>query len=243
VPHFRFRAAAVALQGREHVRQNRPCADAVGHAKSRKRWCLMVLADGAGSARFGSEGARLAVSTVLADSRNDDLGALAGAAHDAIDSAAGARALAPDDFATTLLIAKLVLERRGKIRVTTLQVGDGVIVAGDRAGASALTVPRRGEHVNETVFITSPRWSRTAVTSESAIGKGQGVLVMSDGPMSVLYDIRRDAVAPACGEILHWGSHAGSFRFQAALAQAMRDVVFPSTPDDLSLACCVAVSD
>jgi len=72
-------------------------------------------------------------------------------AREAIEAEATVRDVSVQDLATTLILLVATPEL-----VAGAQVGDGAIVVGDGQGDMiALTTPQHGEHINETIFLTS----------------------------------------------------------------------------------------
>lgn len=152
-----WRLLGGSVAGSLHRRLGRGCDDAFGwHADDTV--VVAATADGAGS-RSGTSafGAFTAVSAVLAATRpdvqdvDDVLPRLFHAALVAVEEAAGGLGVAPDLLATTLSVAVIAGER-----LAIGQVGDGIAVRGAGDTVEAVVVGGRGEHVNETVFLTSP---------------------------------------------------------------------------------------
>lgn len=201
---------------------------------------ILVLADGAGSARAGGLGAQTVVAAALrcADSASAHDRTIA--ARSALEALAESKNQPLRDFATTFLVASLT-RNRTNVSVETSQIGDGVIVAGGAGDVVPLTLPDRGEHANETTFLTSDAWQHRLSEGSRDIPFGHGVMLMSDGPMSVLYDLRSQTVAPACGQMLDWGARHTASHFTDALARSLEDVIAPETSDDCSIACAVGV--
>jgi len=242
VKRFRFRCGHAVAVGRSHLIKGVGCQDCAGHLNDRKNSSLLALADGVGSAAFGGEGARLAVDTALERGIDvTDLAELASLVHERLRQMAEQRGVEPKEFATTLLIARLVRGSEGGIDVSTIHVGDGVIVGGGRSATSVISPPSRGEYANVTYSITASDWTDHAVLKQCRLTIGEGVLLMSDGPEAVLYDKRTNSAAPACGDILGWATDVRASRFQRSLARSLREVVRPATTDDLSIACAVSV--
>ena len=73
------------------------------------------------------------------------------AALSAVDDAADGLGVAPDLLATTLSVVVIA-----GARVAVGQVGDGIAVQGAGEAVEAVAVAERPEHVNETVFLTTP---------------------------------------------------------------------------------------
>ncbi|UXA17460.1 PP2C family serine/threonine-protein phosphatase [Mycobacterium sp. SMC-4] len=238
---FRFRSGHAVAAGRSHLVKGVGCQDWAGHRNVRKRSSLLALADGVGAAKFGGEGARLAVDTALGRADVTDLAELASLVREQICQVAERRGVEPNMFATTLLIARLARSSDGGVDVSTVHIGDGVIVAGGRTTTSVISPPNRGEYANLTYSVTASDWRDHAVFKQCRLAIGEGVLLMSDGPQAVLYDKRTNSAAPACGEILGWATEVKAERFQRSLARSLREVVRPATSDDLSIACAVSL--
>lgn len=120
----------------------------------------MVVADGAGSAARGGEGAELAIQAAaaflgqrlkggsfeLSDVLATDLVmAVRRRIHEAAESAE----LQPRDFACTLL--GLLSSAQGSL---AFQIGDGAVVLDAGSGLEVAVVPMSGEYANMTHFIT-----------------------------------------------------------------------------------------
>lgn len=131
----------------------------------RTPWLVLAVADGAGSAAFGGEGAALAVTVAVdtavaclrrrqqrrlrANPSRRDARAIVVAIQAALDELAETLLCARRDLASTLLVA--VAGPRGTF---ALQIGDGAIVARTHSGELLLaTWPQQGEYVNTTSFV------------------------------------------------------------------------------------------
>ncbi len=60
-----WRVVGASITGSSHQRFGEPCQDAAGWALGPERSLIVAVADGAGSAKLGGEGARLAISTAI----------------------------------------------------------------------------------------------------------------------------------------------------------------------------------
>ncbi|MEC4817470.1 MAG: PP2C family serine/threonine-protein phosphatase [Scytonema sp. PMC 1069.18] len=164
-PHWRVVAASVC--GTSHLKNQQLCQDAHHWQLLSDSVLITAVADGAGSASMGKVGAMVAVETAIENISMKEVTRRTVKADDAVrslllDAIVGARkaveeeAVAcekqPVDLASTLIITIATPEM-----VAVAQIGDGVAVAKDTQGnLVALTIPERGEYVNETVFLTSP---------------------------------------------------------------------------------------
>ena len=160
-----WRVVAASVRGVGHHRTGQPCQDAHYWSVAPDGTLVAAVADGAGSARFGDVGARVATRAAvaaleprsLAASSSDDdeartvLIETLTRARAALDAEAVSLGVATQELATTLIL--IVASSDGAIAA---QVGDGAAVVQSADGRlSALTTPRAGEYVNETTFLTS----------------------------------------------------------------------------------------
>ena len=147
-----WRLLGGSVTGSVHRRQGRGCDDAFGWLVD-DAVVVAATADGAGT-RAGTSafGAFTAVAAVLAAAHDDPaLEHLFQAALSAVEDAADGLGTAPDMLATTLSVAVIA---GGRLAIG--QVGDGIAVHGSGDAVEAVAVGERAEHVNETVFLTSP---------------------------------------------------------------------------------------
>lgn len=239
--NLRFKAAGAVTTGRLHLQTGRPCDDVVGRLVRRKDGAVIALADGAGSACHGGQGAAIAVAAALAALRTNPHMPLTGAvaaARRAVERAGGPQLA---DYATTLQIARIVRDGSG-LRVDTVQIGDGAIVAGDPdTPLTVLNAPARGEAFNETHFLTSASWERNSQETSLTMSMNAGLAAMSDGTVPVLLSGDGTRVAMAVNHILRWGRQMSRDDWEASIAAALREDLRPLLPDDLSLAAVVVV--
>ncbi|HEX2090959.1 MAG TPA: PP2C family serine/threonine-protein phosphatase [Longimicrobiaceae bacterium] len=160
-----WRVAAASVRGAAHARGEAPCQDAHGWSPLPDGGLVAAVADGAGTAALGEVGARTAVDALVELVRRaleeggggaDPAAALCDAfpaALAAVRDEAQARGVDLSALATTLVAAVATPER-----TVAAQVGDGAIVVRDAGGSirSLEVGGRRGEYLNETVFLTSP---------------------------------------------------------------------------------------
>jgi hypothetical protein len=151
-PAAAWRLLGGSVTGSLHRRRGRGCDDAFGwHAGGGV--VVAVTADGAGS-RPGTSafGAFTAVQAVLAAAHDEPaVEHLFQAALSAVENAADGLGVDPDLLATTLSVVVITEEH-----VAIGQVGDGIAVHGAGEAIEAVAVAERAEHVNETVFLTTP---------------------------------------------------------------------------------------
>lgn len=159
-PALAWTLAGATRAGTRSRRLRRPCQDRLATRRLAAGVLLGALADGAGSAFHGRQGAEAAVTTCLASlacelghghARSDTH--LDQAGHRAL--AASADAVGDPERACTLIAFAITPER-----MWAGQVGDGALVVRAR-GATAYerALPRLAtEHVNETILLGTPDW-------------------------------------------------------------------------------------
>lgn len=187
---FHWRVLAASVRGKSHEKVGQLCQDAHCWEKLPGGVLVAAVADGAGSATLGKVGAIVAAQTAVETiclkyskpRPNDEqewqlllTNALV-AAKTAVEAEAVACNMTARDLATTLIIVIATPKL-----IAAAQVGDGVAVAGDGEGNMiALTAPQRGEYINETTFLVSPKALDTAQISLWR-GVPVNIAVLSDG--------------------------------------------------------------
>lgn len=145
-----------------------------------------IVADGAGSAEFGGQGAsivcRILSSTLKAHFNttndlpsSDDIWAWLDNTRDCLGNAANNRAVRRQSFASTL-----VMLIASQDRLVVAHIGDGAVVARDNMGKwTALSWPENGEYASTTYFVTDDPVPRLRVTEIPAAYDGYALF--SDG--------------------------------------------------------------
>jgi len=159
-----WRVLAGSEIGTAHIQTGRTCEDScwaqVLQTRESQPFLAIFVADGAGSAAHGGEGAELAMSAAAGfiekKLKHPELGLgdelaveCVQAVRAAIDSAASAAGLKPRDYACTFL--GLLSFERGSL---LMQVGDGGIVVDFGDGLEVPIEPMGGEYANMTYFVT-----------------------------------------------------------------------------------------
>lgn len=161
---YRWRPIGASMQGPAHIQEGKPCQDMHDYRVLATGGLIVAVADGAGSAEFGHEGAAFAVRQVIEtvtqalerqipSGESGWHGLMADgfeAARETILRHAEERGVPARSVATTLTCLILTDEH-----TAGGQIGDGAVVA-ERADGSLLTAmkPRRGEYANTTYFLT-----------------------------------------------------------------------------------------
>lgn len=166
-----WRVVGASVLGKSHEKVKQLCQDAHHWEILPEGILIAAVADGAGSASLGKVGAIVASQTAVETIRSK-YGEVAHQEHVAMDeqtwksllasaianakTAVEEEAIACQVRARDLATTLIVVVATGQL-IAAVQVGDGVAVAGDKAGnIVALTAPQRGEYVNETIFLVSP---------------------------------------------------------------------------------------
>jgi hypothetical protein len=159
-----WRVVGASVAGTLHQKLDLPCQDAHAWRILPHGLIAISLADGAGTVNRAADGATRAADCaveVLAESLSQGLPQDAAGLEDLVMEAflqarqslvalAEAEALPLNAFATTLTCVAAAADW-----LAVGQVGDGVVVVGERDGDLVLAAePQRGEYVNETCFLT-----------------------------------------------------------------------------------------
>lgn len=250
--------------GTSHKATGAPCQDAVGTIVDDNGVSVVVLADGAGSAKYSHYGAAYVVGRAaelaiehfdeafrargssekfkqqLIEQLQIELARMARNGFVVTDNAGNGTLVKCDmrELASTLLLVAV----KDNLYIS-VHVGDGVIGAETSYyGQKRLTVigkPENGEFANETVFVTS----NSAVT-DSKISTGAilernrsivGFIVMSDGPEAALYEKKSNRLAPSCSKLLKAASELDEKDMADQLRRTLEDVISQKTSDDCSI--------
>ena len=161
-----WRTIGKSVRGPSHVNKGTPCQDQHGTTilgNSPNDTLVTCVADGAGSAEYGEEGAQIACGAVLQGAAKhfesechfdhldvDHLIHWCETARQQIGELANQRDCPPRQFATTLCVA--ILSPR---HAFFFQIGDGAIVLGTRDTYGVVFWPQSGEYANSTNFLTA----------------------------------------------------------------------------------------
>lgn len=250
--------------GTSHKATGTPCQDAVGAIVDDNGVSVIVLADGAGSAKYSHYGAAYVVGRAaelaiehydeafrtsaspnkfkrkLIEQLQIELARMATNGFVVTDSDGNGSLVKCDtrELASTLLL--VAVKSNSFIAV---HVGDGVIGAEvSRFGQRRLEVigrPENGEFANETIFVTSSvAVEDSKVETGSILERHRGVegfIVMSDGPEAALYEKRANRLAPSCSKLLRAASELDEEDMNAQLRHTLEDVISQKTSDDCSI--------
>jgi len=243
----RWFGTAASVVGTGHIARGIPCQDSSAVVMEHE-FQLAVVSDGAGSARLSQHGSAAVVETLVglaADLEiplSDQAGAevaerIAKHCLARLDETAEELGCEIRDLAATL---SFVLVRGETVLAGCL--GDGIVAAIGPSGSEVLVGPARGEHANQTEFITSRGAARRLRLRWGPLGRRDGFMVMSDGAAESLFERSTARLASAVGRVLSWFDE----NTQSAVVEAIEASVLPlltsKTRDDCSIACLRRVS-
>ncbi|WP_064811687.1 MULTISPECIES: PP2C family serine/threonine-protein phosphatase [unclassified Rhizobium] len=197
--------AAASVRGTSHVRSGTRLQDAkrcfVKTTRAGEPVFCGIVSDGAGSAKFGGEGASLVCRTLATGARHyfetannlpDDetIWSWIDDARDRISTAAGKRDLTPRDFAATLVFVLATPEE-----VAVCHIGDGAIVGREAHTGEWVTLssPENGEYASTTYFITD---EQPRARFKRHDGDFDAVTLFSDGIEGLVIDSKTGSPHP-----------------------------------------------
>lgn len=190
-PPGSWRVVAASICGRAHSRTNDCCQDAHVWRTLPGDVLIAAVADGAGSASHGGEGAAIAaaravehLATAVAPAVPESaagweilLRESLAASRTALEEEAVVRELDLRDLATTLIVLAMTPGGFG-----VGQIGDGAAILREIGGGlTALTRPTDSEYVNHTTFLTSDEALATAQVVARVGPPGEAVALFTDG--------------------------------------------------------------
>ncbi|WP_377811137.1 PP2C family serine/threonine-protein phosphatase (plasmid) [Azospirillum sp. A29] len=227
--------------GRAHQAGGLPCQDAARLRRIRRSGFVTAVADGAGSARYAADGARVAVKAAVEALEKNPRAVLAQADHryvlDHVRERMAARAaeIGCDlrQLASTLM-AVLAHKSAEGVDWLAFHVGDGVIAADFGTGPEVLSRPENGEFGNSTYFVTD-----ASAHDHFRVYRGSApwsaFALMTDGAAECLYQRSTRKLAGAVGTMFDWSRSLDARRFTKALEQNLASVIAPRTTDDATL--------
>jgi len=248
-----WRCIHSSIAGTTHTASDKPCQDSAAHAvfhtPDGSQILVVVVSDGAGSAKCAEVGSTLVCTLFLKEVKSyvttgADIQELTAdffktwltQFKEAVRAHAAQENLLPRDFAATLL-AGIVAEHCAVF----IQIGDGAIVtSGDEPQSYGwIFWPQQGEYANQTHFATDPDAEQHM---EFAIirHKIHDVAVFSDGLQSLTLEYQtRQAHAPFFIPVFRWLQGASTEdleKFSFALASFLDSAkVNDRTDDDKTL--------
>jgi hypothetical protein len=232
-----WRSLAASVAGAGHRARGVGCEDASWVEVLDDGTLVLVVADGAGSARLAAEGSSRAVTAAVEGLRAGvDLEAVMEGARLALEPVVAGERLG--DRATTLLVVRVPA---GAGVVETAQVGDGAVVLRRCGELEVLAADDKGEYLNETCFLTSASW-RESMRVETVSAEGvDGVAAMTDGLQLVAFDLSTGVPhAPFFAPFFSFVAGEGDVEGLASFLGSER--VGERTDDDVTLAVATLVT-
>jgi hypothetical protein len=249
-----WRYAAASVTGTSHHKSETPCQDAhhceVIQDEDGDAILVLIVADGAGSAKHGGEGAVVAISalmeqiaawfanggTIRTTEKSRALAWLDGI-REAIAEVASTNSATMRDYAATLIFA--VIDDR---TAAFGQIGDGAVVTSNTPGEwDRQFRPERGMYANETFFVTQDD-ARDHLQFAHSLRPITEAALFTDGLERLLLDTAQgEAHAPVFEKMLaplravHVVGHAAEL--STALSKYLATpAVGTRTDDDVTLA-------
>ena len=237
-----WKCVSCAVQGKGHKRDDIPCQD-MTYELVQNGVHVIVLADGAGSARFSHYGAQRLVkeaSEYLVNHFEDcinceNLCLLKRTIIDflvrALKEESQIRGCSIHDLASTLLIAAV-----DETRYFLLHIGDGVIGCLDAGKLEVASTPDNGEFANVTTFVTSENAISSMRLFRGDLNEKNAFVLMSDGTGHSLYHKSTKTLANVVMKLMFHTCTTDRERMKEQLEEAVTSVISQKTLDDCSIA-------
>jgi Protein phosphatase 2C len=209
-----WHVVAASVTGEAHLKQGKGNEDAYCLASRLNGALVLAVADGAGSASYGAEGAELATTCFISFLSELTLPTTEESwqvlmletvqhVHNVLESHATSQQKEARDYACTLLVAVL-----NPSYIVAMQIGDGAIVGMNNETITRLTRAAHGEYASETVFVTSQDYlehcSCTVVPSETL----EGLALLTDGLEPVAMNLQTgEPFAPFFIPLFHFANN------------------------------------
>ncbi|MFT4172865.1 MAG: PP2C family serine/threonine-protein phosphatase [Herbaspirillum sp.] len=251
-----WRVVSASEVGTSHITSGKPCEDSCwalsGETATKMPVLSLFVADGAGSASHGRDGAELAMQSAAAfvaqklaqpEFALDDSFAVecVVAVRERIYGKAESAGLMARDFACTFL--GLVSTPQAAL---VMQVGDGGVVVDVGHGLEVAVVPMAGEYANMTHFVTDENAIEVLATKQYAAGVSR-VAAFSDGiqrlALNMLDATPHEPFFSPFFRVLRASTDQQEDELQAALVRFLGSpAVNERTDDDKTLVLAVAKS-
>lgn len=237
-----WKSVSCEVQGLGHIRNNVLCQD--------KTLCLenngvnvIVLADGAGSARLSHLGAVYVVETVSEFLSNNFNGlfecsdsvevkvSILGSVRAKLREKSDELGCAISDLASTLLFVAV-----SDNRYIIGHIGDGVIGYLDGITLRVASLPNNGEFANETVFITSINADNAFNLFKGKVQSIIGFVIMSDGTEASLYHKKTGSLSKTIVRLIGKTFTYEKKVMESQLIATFENVIRQKTQDDCSIA-------
>lgn len=229
------------LRGLNHFRDKFPCQDRTYYLKN-ENLNVMVLADGAGSAKYSKKGATI-ITKFIANFINENFDYCIknlnkkSFKEDLIDKCRNKinsikkNNHSIDDYASTLLF---VAQKGDKFFYGHL--GDGGIGLMQGKKIKLISSPDNGETANSTFFFTSDDAKNRIRLKKGKLKKNNSFILMSDGAFDCVYNKTDSIFTNVLYQFIEWTRKENENDVSAAILKNIKQFFVKKTFDDISLA-------
>ena len=237
-----WKTISCAVQGTGHLRSNTPCQDKTFELE-KNGVSIIVLADGAGSAKMSDYGAERIVHDAAEytaehftewltcddgiQAKRDLLEYLLSG----LDDESRIKGCEIDELASTLLLAAV-----DENHYVLIHIGDGVIGYLDAGRLKVASTPDNGEFSNVTTFVTSKDALRSMRMFKGELKEKDSFVLMSDGTEQSLYHKSSHSLTEAVVKLMHLTCLIRPEQMKKQLEEAFSSVITKNTQDDCSIA-------
>lgn len=226
--------------GKLHIEKNLSNEDYVLAQKIAPNIAVVVVADGAGSKKYGGVTADYITREVVqycvdnAD-REDFLCLLKDELYPYVNRCLFDRIQKSDarieDYGATMLFAVVCGNK-----YVAGHVGDGVILLKNGNGFEVLSLPENGEYINQTYFLPTIAQMEHFRMYEGELEKEFCFILTSDGISGTLYDPIEKQVSCACEQLYQWCKKYDADICDVILKENLEKVFDKYSDDDKSIA-------
>ena len=244
VSSYSYRKNYNSLRGVAHVNNKIPCQDKTYYLKN-DHLHVMVLADGAGSAKFSEIGAKVVTKAIAnylnksfhqlhtdlknwwkIDSIKKDINKLMRNEVNEIKPKKNSLS----DYASTLLFVATY-----KNKYILGHLGDGAIGLKKDKEIELLSAPDNGETANTTFFYTSSNAVNRMRLMKGKVDEDSTFVLMSDGAFECIYDKSDRKFTNAIYRFIDWTKEEDEKEVSAAILKNIKNYFVDKTTDDISL--------
>ena len=229
-----------SLKGLNHYRDKSPCQDRTYYLKN-ENLNVMVLADGAGSAKFSKIGATI-ITKFIANFINENFDycfkninkkkfkdEFIDRCLNEINSTKKSEH-SINDYATTLLF---VAQKDDNFFYGHL--GDGGIGLKQGKKIKLISAPENGETANSTFFITSDDAKDRIRLKKGKLKKNNSFVLLSDGAFDCVFDKSSLVFTNVLYQFIDWTKNEKELDVSAAILKNIKEFFTKKTFDDISL--------
>lgn len=236
-----WKSVNAKIQGTLHKKLDIPCQDYTTSSNKEEVY-IIVLADGAGSAKHSERGAKIACEAVQSFISKNFISIYNTEAKEVkanlihrirtrLGIAAKKNNCNKDEFASTLLFVAV----RHDMFICG-HLGDGVIgIIDNQQQVRVLSLPENGEFANFTFFTTSKNYQYHLRLIKGKIDDIEAFLIMSDGAADCLFHKKTNQFANAVLLFSNWIKQYEHHKVSEAIKDNMEKIFSQYTTDDCSI--------